>query len=71
MEHEVYTERNHGQGLRITEIPPIGDYETAKCPFCDGKLTVSFGVKGKCNEVVTYCKKCKRTLEINGTRKQS
>jgi len=66
MEHETRMERNLRQSdLRITEIPPDGDYEKVRCPFCESLLVVRLRASGKCNGVITYCKKCKRTLEIN------
>jgi len=65
MEYEKRMERNRGQGLRITEIPPEGEFETIECPFCKNPLLIGVCTNGKLNGASVYCKRCKRRLRID------
>ncbi|GHV00023.1 hypothetical protein FACS1894211_06500 [Clostridia bacterium] len=69
MEKEKRMERNLGAvSLRITEIPSYNEYHTIECPRCQTTLTVRIGDGVVCEDLVTVCKRCKRTLKISAKK---
>jgi hypothetical protein len=69
MEDGKRTERNLvASSLRITEIPSYDEYHTIECPRCKSTLTVRIGENAVCEDLVTVCKRCKRTLKISAEK---
>jgi len=67
MEYEIRMERNRKQNLRITEIPPGGEYKKLECPYCHKSLEVGLRANGTCSKMTTTCKNCKRALTISAS----
>ena len=65
MDNCIRMERNRGETLRITEIPPEGEFETLECPYCHSHLQVGLCKDGSCKGITVYCRKCKRRLIID------
>jgi len=66
MENTIRMERNRKSKIRITEIPPGGEFETIECPFCKFSLQMGVVKEGSLNGATVYCRKCKRKLRIDG-----
>jgi hypothetical protein len=66
MNNEVRMERNLvATSLRITEIPPNGEYQKILCPICHKPFSAGIEQDGTCKKVTTYCKMCHRTFSIS------